>query len=330
MLYPLIFYPIFKERVWGGGKLAELYGKVLPSTYPIGESWEISDRPGDASVIANGHLKGKDLRWVMENHSEALLGWRAGPGERFPLLVKILDARQTLSLQVHPPPESAAQLGGDPKTELWYVADADPGAELYAGLKAGVTRAEFERKLRDNVVEECFHRLKVKSGDAMFLPSGRVHALGGGLVVFEVQQNSDTTFRVFDWNRVGLDGKPRELHLDQSLKSIDFQDFEPQLVPPAAPGANRRLLAREAPFEVESITGATGSVLIFGGELRILGLVSGTAEVHAEESEPFRLLPGTFCLLPASSGSSSLRVLSAATFLHIRSGGRCRKTQDQL
>jgi len=142
----------------------------------------------------------------------------------------LLDAREKLSLQVHPPAHKAAALGGEPKTEMWYIADAAPDADLFVGLKRGVTRAEFEQKISTGEVAGCFHRVPVKRGDAMFLPSGRVHAIGAGLVIFEIQQNSDTTYRVFDWNRVGLDGKPRELHVPQSLASIDFDDFEPALV----------------------------------------------------------------------------------------------------
>ena len=145
-------------------------------------------------------------------------------------MIKILDAREKLSLQVHPPAGKAAELGGEPKTEMWFIADAAPGAELFVGLKRGVTRAEFEKKISEGSVAECFHRIPVHAGDAMFLPSGRVHAIGAGLVIFEIQQNSDTTYRVFDWNRVGLDGKPRELHVAQSFASIDFNDFEPKLV----------------------------------------------------------------------------------------------------
>jgi mannose-6-phosphate isomerase len=230
MLYPLIFKPIFKERVWGGRAIERLYGKNLPPGVPIGESWEISDRPGDASVIANGPLAGKDLRWLMEHHERKLLGNAKSANGRFPLLIKILDAQEKLSLQVHPPADKAAELKGEPKTEAWYIADAAPGAELYVGLKRGVTRAEFEHKIKTGAVAECFHRVPVKAGDTMFLPSGRVHAIGAGLVIFEIQQNSDTTYRVFDWNRVGLDGKPRDLHVAESLASIDFGDFEPGLV----------------------------------------------------------------------------------------------------
>src|SRR5438270_4871495 len=181
MLYPLTFRPILKERVWGGRKLEELYQKPLPPEVPIGESWEISDRPGDVSVIANGPLAGKDLHWLMENHRQALLG-DAQSSRRFPLLIKLLDAQEKLSLQVHPPSHKAAKLGGEPKTEMWYIADAKPGAELYVGLKRGVTQPEFEKKIRTGEVADCFHRVSVKPGDVMFLPSGRVHAIGAGLV----------------------------------------------------------------------------------------------------------------------------------------------------
>src|SRR5450755_101752 len=167
----------------------------------------------------------------MENPGGEVLG-NAKPagGNPFPLLSKNPDAREKLSLQVHPPANKAAALGGEPKTEMWHIAEAAPGAELYAGLKRGVTRAAFEKKIQTGGVAECFHRLPVRVGDTMFLPSGRVHAIGDGLVIFEIQQNSDTTYRVFDWNRVDLDGKPRELHIAQSLASIDFNDFEPKLV----------------------------------------------------------------------------------------------------
>src|SRR3954471_4035408 len=146
MLYPLTFHAIFKERVWGGRKLESLYGKPLPPANPIGESWEICDRPGDVSVIANGPLAGKDLRWLMQNHSEELLGTAPAANARFPLLIKILDAQDTLSLQVHPPAHKALELKGEPKTEMWYIADAAPDSKLFVGLKRGVTRVEFQNK----------------------------------------------------------------------------------------------------------------------------------------------------------------------------------------
>ena len=167
MLYPLTFHPLFKERVWGGRSLERLYRKTLPPKVPIGESWEISDRPGDVSVIANGPLGGKDLRWLMEHHERDLLGDAKSQQGRFPLLIKLLDAEEKLSLQVHPPAHKAIELGGEPKTEMWYIARAAAGAELYVGLKRGVTRAEFEQKIRAGTVTECFHRIPVAPGDTM-------------------------------------------------------------------------------------------------------------------------------------------------------------------
>jgi mannose-6-phosphate isomerase len=294
MLYPFTFRPIFKQRVWGGRELERLYHKPLPPGVPIGESWEISDRPGDVSVIANGPLAGKDLRWLMENHAADLLGGAQPQRGRFPLLIKILDARDKLSFQVHPPAALAAALGGEPKTEMWYVAEAAPRAELYVGLKRGVTRAEFERKIKTGTVAECFHRVSVRPGDALFLPSGRVHALGAGLVIFEIQQNSDTTYRVFDWNRPGLDGKPRELHVPQSLASIDFNDFEPSLLPQAfvQQGAQPvRLLVSDPLFTVEAREASVGaSVPLQPNKMQIIALLAGHVQVRAgQETFPMNL-----------------------------------------
>jgi mannose-6-phosphate isomerase len=303
MLYPLTFRSIFKERVWGGRNLERLYEKPIPSGVPIGESWEITDRPGDVSVITNGPLAGRDLRWLMENHREELLGRAAAANGRFPLLIKILDAQDTLSLQVHPPPSMAVQLQGEPKTEMWFIADARPAAALYVGFRRGVIRAEFERRLQDGSVAECFHRHEVRAGDAMFLPSGRVHAIGAGNVIFEIQQNSDTTYRVFDWNRAGLDGKPRELHVPQSLASIDFNDFEPALVPARAVQrgpATVRMLAQCPLFTVEHVSLPGHSSLELPQQaLQVLGVVSGKISVQSG-SEQVSLRAGQFCMVPAS------------------------------
>src|SRR6185312_9944608 len=324
MLYPLTFRPIFKERVWGGRAIERLYGKQLPPGVPIGESWEISDRPGDASVIANGPLAGKDLRWLMENHERELLGKAKSAKGRFPLLIKILDAQEKLSLQVHPPAEKAAELKGEPKTEAWYIADAAPGAELYVGLKRGVTRAEFERKIKTGEVAECFHRLPVKAGDTMFLPSGRVHAIGAGLVIFEIQQNSDTTYRVFDWNRVGLDKKPRELHVAESVASIDFEDFEPGLVnspfDEAGPVKLRQLVRHEL-FRVMLTHSQSGDSISVNcpREFLIIGAVEKRIVISNPTGPGAELAPGEFCLIPAGS-RVDLRPEAGAQFLSINAG----------
>jgi mannose-6-phosphate isomerase len=320
-LYPLTFEPIFKERIWGGLNLETLYGKRLPSNLKVGESWEISDRPGDESVIADGGLRRKTLRWLMEQCPGELLGPRPPLPARFPLLIKIIDAQDTLSLQVHPPAAVAERLGGEPKSEMWYIAQAGPKAELFVGLRTGVTRGEFEQKLASHTVAECFHRIAVKEGDAMFLPSGRVHALGAGTVIFEIQQNSDTTYRVFDWNRVDSHGQPRELHVPQSLASIDFNDFEPALLPrttiPANPGAIRPLVRNEL-FEVSLRQWAANDQLnLPAGRMKILGVVKGALHVEGA-GEGVEIAAGQFCLVPAQCEATLVRAKEAVSFLDIQ------------
>ncbi|HEU6449114.1 MAG TPA: type I phosphomannose isomerase catalytic subunit [Verrucomicrobiae bacterium] len=321
MLYPLTFQPVFKERIWGGREIEKLYGKKLLLQKPIGESWEISDRPGDESVIANGEFAGKTLRWLMENYSREILGDAKPAAEnRFPILCKILDAREKLSLQVHPPAHKAKELKGEPKTEMWFIADAMPGAELYVGLKHGVTRAEFEKKISDGSVADCFHRIPVKAGDTMFLPSGRVHAIGAGLVIFEIQQNSDTTYRVFDWNRVGLDGKPRELHVPQSLASIDFNDFEPKLVEnefSAQGKIQKRSLVSDPLFNVEQLKIENGaSCLLRPKKMQIIAALSGGIEIKSGNASA-NLRAGDFCLIPAILEQTEISAKSNATLLNV-------------
>jgi mannose-6-phosphate isomerase len=323
MLYPLTFQPIFKERVWGGRKLEQLYQKAIPPERPIGESWEITDRPEGISVIANGPLAGQSLRWLMEHHRKDVLGSLAAPAGPFPLLIKILDANDTLSVQVHPPAAVAAQLGGEPKTEMWFITDATPEAALYVGLKSGTTREEFERRIADGTVAECLHRVPVRAGDAMFLPSGRLHAIGAGNVLFEIQQNSDTTYRVFDWNRAGLDGKPRELHVAQSLASIDFDDFEPGLIA-SIYSRNETLKVRyivdDPLFRVDACQVKRGQRFHLRSEaMQILGVVRGSLDA-AYGDHRLALQAGDFCLLPASLGRVTLTAATPAEFLQIQGG----------
>ena len=323
MLSVLTFEPIFKERIWGGRNLEKLYGKSLPPRIPIGESWEISDRPGDESVIAAGPWKGKTLHQILEERPEELLGPLPERPERFPLLLKIIDARGKLSLQVHPPALQAARLGGEPKTEMWYIVQAGPAAELFAGLKRGVTRAEFEKQLANGAVANCFHRIPVKPGDAMFLPSGRVHAIGADTMLFEIQQNSDTTYRVFDWNRLDADGRARQLHLAESLASIDFTDFEPTLLPEAAspghPGTIRPLV-KDKLFQASLRRLDAGEALALrGGRMTILAVVEGALRV-TDQGESTALSAGGFCLIPACCRQAVAQAGGAVAFLQVELG----------
>ena len=322
MLYPLTFQPILKERIWGGRNLERLYHKPLPPKVPIGESWEITDRPEGVSVIANGPLTGKDLRWLMENHRADLLG-KGSSAQRFPLLVKILDCQETLSVQVHPPAKIAAELRGEPKTEMWYIADATPDAALYVGLKNGVTRANFETRIPNGTVADALHRIKVQAGDVMFLPSGRVHAIGGGNVIFEIQQNSDTTYRVFDWNRVGLDGKPRELHVRESLASIDFHDYEPRLVGSKYsrnPKFAVRYLVHDPLFHIDACKVKRGERFYLSAEtLQILALIKGRLRINFGEHE-LCLAAGGFVVLPASLGRVTVNAETQVEFLQVQPG----------
>ncbi|MFP4673532.1 MAG: type I phosphomannose isomerase catalytic subunit [Opitutales bacterium] len=243
----LEFKPLYQERIWGNRGLETKLGRSLPSGKQIGESWEIVDRTDAQSVVAVGPETGKTLRTLLESAGQEILGPSADPTAPFPILVKWLDCQDRLSLQVHPPAAIAPELGGEPKTENWYIADAEPGAALLAGLKSGVTREQFTRALQENQAEACVHRFPVEPGDSLLVESGRMHAIDGGNLILEIQQNSDTTYRVYDWGRVGLDGRPRELHLEASLRSINFEDFEPS---PRKAQSGRQTLADCAEFRI--------------------------------------------------------------------------------
>ena len=229
----ICFSPIYKKRVWGGRMLEELYSRKLPSyNDSIGESWDVSDRCDDASIVSQGIHKGKTIHELWSKHREEIFGHGFEQVERFPLLIKILDASADLSLQVHPPAQYANELNGEPKTEMWYIAHADQDAKLYVGLQDNVTKDVFHQAIKNGNVDQLTHSITPKSGESILIQSGRLHAIGAGLVIYEIQQNSDTTYRVFDWNRKGLDGKLRELHIEESMKCIDFDDYTPEMDQP--------------------------------------------------------------------------------------------------
>jgi mannose-6-phosphate isomerase len=241
---PLTFEPIFIERMWGGRRLESKFHKTLPPHKRIGESWEIVDRPEVQSVVADGQLCGKTLHELWTQYRQGIFGDLADT-PRFPLLIKILDAQEKLSLQVHPPEDVARRLGGEPKSEFWYVAAAEE-AELFLGFREPITRNKFEEILRNGTVMDYVHNIAVHAGDAVFLPAGRVHAVGARNLLIEIQQNSDTTYRVFDWNRTDpTSGKQRELHVEQAIQCIDFEDVQPKLIE-----AGGKLLLSHSLFEI--------------------------------------------------------------------------------
>lgn len=284
----LQFAPLYQPRVWGGRRLHTVLGRQLSDQGPIGESWELVDRAEQQSVVASGPHAGTTLHELWTRHRRDVFGAQAATSTapRFPLLIKILDCADDLSIQVHPPATVAPTLGGEPKTEMWYVANADPGSHIYAGLRAGVTRDAFERALADGSVASVVHRLEAREGDSLFVPSGRLHALGAGLLIYEIQQSSDTTYRVFDWNRLGLDGRPRDLHVAQSLASIDFDDVEPRLA------SGEGVLAASSYFRVSRVR--TGHRAPTDGSFRLIMPIAQTS--WAGE----RLAPGQLALCPAS------------------------------
>ncbi len=304
---PITFAPVLQKRVWGGRLLAERYGKELPDDgEPYGESWEVSDRDEAMSVVADGPLAAKTLRSLWREHRREIFGSIAEswPADRFPILIKILDCREKLSLQVHPPHERAERLGGEAKSEVWYLANVEPGAEIYVGLKSGIDAMAFASGLENGSCAQQVHAIRPKSGDSVFIPSGRLHAIGGGFIVFEIQQNSDTTFRVFDWNRLGLDGQPRQLHVEESLQCIDFDDVEPSMDAPEG-----GVVADCEFFRVEQVALAPGEPprqLAARGECAIIGVLDGAVVCGGR-----RFSGGGFFLVPASREGASLAVEAA-------------------
>lgn len=275
----LQFEPIYQERVWGGNALAEHFGRQLPKGKPIGESWEIVDRADVQSIVRDGPDAGATLRELIEARAEEIMGPGWERPRAFPLLVKWLDCRERLSLQVHPPARIAAMLGGEPKTENWYIAHAAAGAGVLAGLKPGVDADCFRAALENNTAESLVERHATAPGDSVLIESGVMHAIDGGNLILEIQQNSDTTYRVYDWGRVGLDGQPRELHIEKSLACLkDNRVPAPRVRRAAEPD---EMLADCAEFRLRRVRLTRGTQLHFAAEeqVRIISVVEGALSV---------------------------------------------------
>jgi mannose-6-phosphate isomerase len=307
MIYPLRFEPILRQYLWGGRRLETVLGKTLGSGDKYAESWEVVDHGDDQSVVRFGPLAGKTLRELVKDHGPSLFG-RHDPQARFPLLFKFLDAQRDLSVQVHPNDDQAARL--DPpdlgKTEAWVILDAQPGSKIYCGLKPGVDRSDLADAVAQGTTESCLHQIHPAVGDCLFIPAGTVHALGAGLLVAEIQQASDTTFRLFDWNRVGDDGKPRPLHIDEALRVIEF-DAGPvncqQPVPTEDPA--RSELVRCEKFVLDRWSIDKPVALPDVSSFHLLAVLSGSIAVEQDAADR-PLAMGSSLLIPASAAGLSM------------------------
>jgi mannose-6-phosphate isomerase len=321
----LRFQPLYRRYLWGGRRLATMLGKPLGEGDDYAESWEVVDHGDDQSVVVAGPHKGRTLQELVREHRDELFGGpmraesiSARSLERFPLLFKFLDCNRTLSVQVHPDDEQGANL--DPpdlgKTEAWVVLHAEPGSKIYAGLKPGVTRQSLAASLQTGHIESCLHWFEPKAGDCVFIPAGTVHALGTGLMIAEIQQASDTTFRLFDWNRVDASGKPRPLHIDESLAVINYAagPVGPQKPRTLAPGHERLVECDQFLLDRRDLAAATA----FGGDGRfhLLAVIEGTVEVAGDlaGSPLARAMTG---LIPAAAGPVEITPRGRAILLDI-------------
>jgi mannose-6-phosphate isomerase len=302
LLYPLRFKPVYKDYIWGGDKIIRLYHrKEPPGIYA--ESWEVSDRSDGMSVVSGGPLAGKSLRDVAQTFKSDLLGAKA-QAQVFPLLIKLIDSRDRLSVQVHPDDETAKKYGGEAKTEMWHVLDAEPGAGVFAGLKPGVDAQAFSEALRTNRFEEILTRIPVTKGDALFIPGGLVHAIDAGCLLLEIQQNSNTTYRIYDWNRVGTNGKSRPLHWKEALQAIRWDvSANPKVQPRemGRKGSNGFWEVLSCPyFRLERmLLGEALNRENSGPSFEILFLASGKANIRWVGSSE-ALERGASCLIPAA------------------------------
>ena len=321
-LYPLRFEPIYQYRLWGGRRLSDLLSAPLPGGGPIGEAWILSDRDDHQSQVANGPLKGQTIGELMKEFRGQLMGKLAPRFRRFPLLLKFLDARELLSVQVHPSDAHPELLppGETSKTEAWVVIEANKGSHIYAGLKPGTTADDLRHSLTDGTIVDHLVNIVPKSGEGVFIPAGTVHTLGGGVVVFEIQQNSDVTFRLYDWNHVDAKtGKPRPLQVDQALASIDFANSNGGLVTPFV--VTTTLVERERLFDCEHfqlwrLRGESPFNVGTAEMPRVLVCIEGSGWLESDGTA-YGVGKGQVWLLPAVAGAGVFHPNSAVTLLEI-------------
>jgi mannose-6-phosphate isomerase len=318
-LYPLTFQPLFKRYLWGGRRLGELLHKPIGPESDYAESWEIADHRQGQSIVASGPLAGLSLHELVTTRGKELLG-RHAPQTRFPLIFKYLDCQRDLSVQVHPNDAAAALL--DPpdlgKTEAWLVLAAEAGSRIYAGLKPNCDRASLVKAIEAGAVETCLHSFTAAVGQCIFVPAGTVHGLGAGMVVAEIQQASDTTYRLYDWNRVGPDGRPRQLHIRESLEAIDYNAVAVKPREPQAtdrPFVQRLVACDKFILDRWSLKPSAVGNSHLGGEDR-LHLVSVLAgKLVLSGAFPQELTTGQTALLPACLGPIAIHSHTAADFI---------------
>jgi mannose-6-phosphate isomerase len=321
-LYPLRFEPIYQYRLWGGRRLASLLSASLPGDGPIGEAWVLSDRTDHHSLVANGPLKGQTLGQLMTQFPEQLMGKLSSRFSRFPLLLKFLDAHEMLSVQVHPSdsPSELIPAGDAAKTEAWVVIEAEKGSHVYAGLMSGTTAGILRGSLDDGTVAEHLVCIAPKPGDAVFIPAGTVHTLGNDVVVFEVQQNSDVTFRLYDWGHVDPKTKePRPLQVEQAFACIEFGESDGGLVAPrveaTTPVERERLFDCHA-FLLWRLLGQDRFTVGATAEPRVLVCIEGSGQVE-HEGTPYGVGRGDVWLLPAEAGECRFQPSGEVTLLEI-------------
>lgn len=322
--YPVKFAPIYMNRIWGGTMMHDLLGRDVPSSgVPVGESWEIVDRNGEQSVAVNGVWNGMSIEDILHQYGKEVLGPKGSGYDRFPLLVKLIDAGERLSLQVHPDENACSLIGGDaqPKTEMWYIIGCNADGCILAGLAEGANRDKLEKNINSPDVENMLQKFASVPGDGYFIKSGTLHAIGGGNLILEIQQNSDTTYRISDWGRVDSNGKSRELHIDKGIRSINFNDHSDcriDGVENIAGGNNCKNMVGDCPFfriDAVSLVSEKLENTFNDGSFHILSCAEGCLVIKTTDDEvkiskgesllvPYAL--GEYIVAPAGRGSNIL------------------------
>lgn len=319
-LYPLLFEPNLHTVVWGGDRLCPYKG-LKPQDTPIGESWEVSAVPSSTSIVSNGEWAGKELTTVIDAHPKEILGESVNKlyDGKMPLLVKLIDAKGDLSIQVHPNDEMARRVHGKMgKSEMWYVIDAEPGSYLYAGFKTQITDYEFKKRIEDGTITDVLARHEVKAGDVFYLPAGRVHAICGGILLAEIQQSSDLTYRIFDYNRPGLDGKPRQLHVDLAAEAVDYH-VEAEYQTAYQSEENRANPVLDTPYfsvRVNDIAQPFHRNLLKYDSFIITMSIKGDTRILVRSTgDELLLKEGNSCLIPAAIADYDLIPLSSKSLV---------------